>query len=84
MDLNDLIQCLSQISTPPPVKFMDWFKEHKEEIQSENPDAIAAELTKIGMRQFKAIQNNLKTNKRKAEDDGSAAFKLAKFDLDKN
>lgn len=59
---------------------MDWFKEQKEKIQSENPDAIAAELTKIGMRQFKALQNNVKTSKRKAEDDASAAFKLAKYD----
>ncbi len=59
---------------------MDWFKQHKEEIQSEFPDAIAAELTKIGMRQFKALQNNPKSSKRKAEDDDSAAGKLAKFD----
>lgn len=70
---------MSQISTPTPVKFMDWFKEHKEELQLQFPDAIAAELTKIGMRQFKTLQNNPKSNKRRAEDDESAAVKLAKF-----
>lgn len=75
---------LSQISTPTPVKFMDWFKDHKEEIQSEHPDVIAAELTKIAMRQFKVLQNNPKTNKRRAEDDESAAGKLAKYDFSKN
>lgn len=69
-----------QISTPTPIKFMDWFKEHKEEIQLQFPDVIAAELTKIGMRQFKNLQNNPKSNKRRAEDDESASGKLAKFD----
>lgn len=63
---------------------MDWFKEHKDEIQLEYPDAIAAELTKIAMRQFKSLQNNPKNNKRKAEDDESAAVKLAKYDFNKN
>lgn len=56
---------------------MDWFKEHKEEIQSQFPDVIAAELTKIGMRQFKTLQNN--PNKRKAEDGEGAAVKLPKY-----
>jgi len=63
---------------------MDWFKEHKEDIQSQFPDAIAAELTKIAMRQFKSLQSNTKTNKRRAEDDESAAVKLAKYDFNKN
>lgn len=58
---------------------MDWYKEHKDDIQSQNPDAIAAELTKIAMRQFKSLQSNSKTNKRRAEDEESAAVKLAKY-----
>lgn len=63
---------------------MDWFKDHKEEIQLQYPDVIAAELTKIAMRQFKIVQSNPKTNKRRAEDDESAAGKLAKYDFSKN
>ncbi|KAG4078619.1 hypothetical protein HA402_015209 [Bradysia odoriphaga] len=73
-------QAQNAASTTPRIKFMDWFKEHRDEIESENPDVIAAELTKIGMRQFKALQSDMRTSKRKAEDDGSAAFKLTKYD----
>lgn len=63
---------------------MDWFNEHKEELQLQNPDAIPAELSKIGMKQFKSLQNHSKSNKRRAEDDDSAAVKLAKYDFHKN
>lgn len=64
---------------------MDWYKEHREEIQLEFPDAIAAELTKIAMRQFKLLQNAPQNNKRKsvADEDNTAAVKLAKYDFNK-
>ncbi|KAJ6644470.1 WD repeat and HMG-box DNA-binding protein 1 [Pseudolycoriella hygida] len=78
---NENIENESQnlVSTTTPPKFMDWYKEHKEELQSQNPDAIAAELTKIAMRQFKALQSATKSIKRRAEDDEGAANKLTKY-----
>lgn len=71
--------------------FMAWFQENRESLQAEYPDAVAAELTKHGMRRFKALPADsgagASGNKRKlSAEDGrqSSVSKLAKFGFSKN
>lgn len=40
---------------PKKVGFVLWFEEHKSTLESENPDASTAELTKLGTQMFKAL-----------------------------
>ncbi|XP_053687150.1 WD repeat and HMG-box DNA-binding protein 1 [Sabethes cyaneus] len=77
--------------TPTGLKFMPWFESNKEQLKQENPDASDAELTKIGMRQFKTLHGSsslprVSSEKRKLDDGErgeSGVAKLAKFGFTK-
>lgn len=74
-----------------PTTFMSWFQEHRESLLTEYPDATPADLTKHGMRRFKAISaesspTTVAGSKRKLsaeEGKTSGVSKLAKFGFSK-
>lgn len=73
---------------------MNWFKENKEDLIEQHPEATPAELTKFGMRIYKGLTASgssmtpPSSGKRKLNDSGSeektpVVSKLAKFGFGK-
>ncbi|XP_055601577.1 WD repeat and HMG-box DNA-binding protein 1 [Uranotaenia lowii] len=86
-------------NTSSGVTFIVWFESNKDQLKQDNPDATESELIKIGMRQYKTLNNGVSTprssatsqngtaEKRKldeSEKKETGVAKLAKFGFVKN
>lgn len=80
---QDIIPDSQNIENITPKRtFVSWFQENKETIQAKHPKATPAELTKLGMTEFRGLNATEKSTKRKLDSDVAGSnLKQAKIDF---